>query len=1671
MTKRWLSLVVVLTLLASCFVGAAAEVTPKAAKPLFTFTPKTTSAVEYAASETVTNLEVGTFAIENATVADWKALNDYLNQDTADKFSADATVATVTGAYVSGDKLYLSFTAGTAGSTGAIKFADSLSLSGYDMTLLQKATVVNVSVKAATPARVEVWSTAAPAAKIDKQSFTGIVDPVLVQAKVWDAATAGSEISTAKVTWSSSNPAVATVAQKYDYDTLRAEVTPVSVGTAKIRATAENGKYTEIDVVVNELAYIAATTKIQMDGADITESTVAKVGQTYQMSVEISPKGATTGTVNGSTAVKMDKWSSANPAVATIDAATGVLTPVADGATEITVASADGKFSKTATVTVSGSVEAVDAVTFWVDGKEVSDGKVFTKPVTVELRSATSGATIKYDSGATEPTGATTPGTSVAFAENGAYVIKAQASKLGLTSSAESTLSFNVAIQPTALTLDHTTLSIEKDSTDNQTFTLVPTLTPANADVDVKVESSDVNVVKQEGSTGYTFKVIGEGVATITISTAAKSASAGASVDDGKGYVLSAKCVVTVGEVKPTGLTAPATLEVYKGETVRLEGVLAPEGVTNKLIAYTTSAPAKAQIVETAGSTDEYTDATTGDGVSDGVYVYGVDVGTATVTLVSKADPTLRRTVAVTVKDNEGVNKVKAPVFDPGSGKVFTTEPSGGNKVTLSSPTVGAKVYFTLDGSQPEPPKAGNATTYNPDAADYQAGTLEFTASSSDVKVLTNTSVTIRAIATKADMTNSDESVGTFTSEIAVTSVTLSPATATITGKYAEGESASHAELTATVEPAANAKNKKISWTSSNEAVAKVVPDSGDPLKADVKGVAPGTATITVTTEDGAKTATCKVTVTEVKVTGITASSNTAEVTVGETVDLSEKLTVAPVNASNATISWSSSNAAVASVDAKGVVTGVATNSTDDATAVITAICANAPEATRTAQITVTVKKSAGIVNKPTFKVDGVAPAASPAPYDKAVTVTATTTTADAKLYYTTDGSSPNQNSAEMPAEGIKVSKTTKIRVAAIKAGLDTAYNTLDVTISIVPTKVTIPTQTMSIGQKVTVTPVFEPVDATYKKIEWSIPVADRAIADVDANGVVTAKKAGTVTLTATVTKDDNSTIPGTGLVIVNNEPVTRVTVTPQTATKKVGEALNLAATIEPSTVQGATITWTSSDNDIATVNASGAVTAKKAGTVTITASCGAVSGTCTLTVLPLDDSKVPTKMISYTPVKAFTAVENSSISTTLGTFAPGDGETWSQVTDYFKVEVDTFKVNGKVDKSIVANVDPLTGVVSVTIPNVGKDDFEFEYTWRLTWKTEKGTQPVGNVLVGTVRTVTGNKLTITAKPTVISATTPDIADQTLDQKGTVTMGTIANYADFKATGVALTATPNVTPAAKATVDGFTADINDKGEIILTVDGAKAGEYSVTVTVSAAGCTSVTTKAVKVTVKEAPKPTEKAITVTSASENWKSSKGTLYLSRADGTVKFEVPGYTVTSWKSSKPKYLSIDENGNAELKKTGTIKVTATLSDKSKLSLNCKVVKALASEVKVQVYQSKKWRDVDPAEGITVGIGSKKAVNVRVVNAAKSGSVYIDEIKIGDSSIATRKANVLKGKIKGVVEGTTKLIVDIRNCKVLEIPVIVSASKDVPDYEEEEQQEQITKIDKIEEIKEIEAE
>lgn len=127
----------------------------------------------------------------------------------------------------------------------------------------------------------------------------------------------------------------------------------------------------------------------------------------------------------------------------------------------------------------------------------------------------------------------------------------------------------------------------------------------------------------------------------------------------------------------------------------------------------------------------------------------------------------------------------------------------------------------------------------------------------------------------------------------------------------------------------------------------------------------------------------------------------------------------------------------------------------------------------------------------------------------------------------------------------------------------------------------------------------LSPSNATNKSVTWKS--SNTSVATVDANGVVTGKKAGTANITVT-TQDGNKTATSKITVVNNEVRVTGISLNKGNVDLKVGENYGFVATISPSNATNRNVTWKSSNTNVATVSANGMVTAKGAGTTNITA-------------------------------------------------------------------------------------------------------------------------------------------------------------------------------------------------------------------------------------------------------------------------------------------------------------------------------------------------------------------------------------------------------------------------------------------------------------------------------------
>jgi|GEM_PF-304697 len=203
--------------------------------------------------------------------------------------------------------------------------------------------------------------------------------------------------------------------------------------------------------------------------------------------------------------------------------------------------------------------------------------------------------------------------------------------------------------------------------------------------------------------------------------------------------------------------------------------------------------------------------------------------------------------------------------------------------------------------------------------------------------------------------------------------------------------------------------------------------------------------------------------------------------------------------------------------------------------------------------------------------------------------------------------SSKNKKIATVSKKGlVKGKKKGKTTITA-KVGKKTYKYTVTVkTIKTKSIKIKTSSKKMEAGKTLKLKGVVKPTNST-QKITWSS--GNKKVAAVSANGVVTGKDKGTVTITAKSGKKKAKV-----KIKVTKVAVTKVTVSGKSSVKA-GSAVKLEAKVEPDNASLKTVTWTSSNKKIAKVSSNGKVTGVKAGKVTITATADGVKATYIVTV------------------------------------------------------------------------------------------------------------------------------------------------------------------------------------------------------------------------------------------------------------------------------------------------------------------------------------------------------------------------------------------------------------------------------------------------------------------------
>ena len=399
-----------------------------------------------------------------------------------------------------------------------------------------------------------------------------------------------------------------------------------------------------------------------------------------------------------------------------------------------------------------------------------------------------------------------------------------------------------------------------------------------------------------------------------------------------------------------------------------------------------------------------------------------------------------------------------------------------------------------------------------------------------------------------------------------------------------------------------NAENTNVYWSTGDSKVATVTDGV-------VTGLSAGTTTITVISEDGGIKATCQVTVTVkvIPVTAITLSSTELKLEVGGKQTLQAE--VKPEDATDKSVTWSSSDPSVATVDsATGEVTAVS-----EGTATI--FC-SAADGSVSAACLVECTPAVVPVESLSLDVDSVSLITG-----ETKVLTATVTPEDATDKTVTWSSSDPSVVEVGPTGEITAKSAGEATVTCTSAdGKQTVACTVTVSDTVVPvTNVTLSTSSLSltVGQTRQLMATVHPSDATNKAVTWRSNKS--SVASVSSDGEVTGKSAG-IAIVSVFTEDGSKSASCRVTVTGSSIAVTGISLDKSSLSLSVGAEAKLTATVTPSNATNTAVTWTSSAPSVATVSQDGVVKAVSAGSATITATTSDGGKTAKCTVMVKDD-------------------------------------------------------------------------------------------------------------------------------------------------------------------------------------------------------------------------------------------------------------------------------------------------------------------------------------------------------------------------------------------------------------------------------------------------------------------
>ena len=1047
---------------------------------------------------------------------------------------------------------------------------------------------------------------------IDVSLAQGSASTILVGQTTQLIATVTPENATNKtVSWSSENPGVATVSDN-------GLVLGEGVGTATIKATNSVGQSASILITVNPVLASSLTLDV--------EDLKLLVGQTRVLSATVSPANTTDKTIS---------WESNNNAVATVSS-DGTITAVSKG--EATITATCGDASATCTVTVKDggniTVKPGDGTGGSGDGddEDNENGFIEGNNVTVHVnRSVTMNLELPEDLSVTPTlvwtlanggeefvelnpssdtfsatfTGVSVGKTSYTVTLNGQELIKGNVTVVAEVtmkslelvpdqlSMAKNALpvQLNTMVTPDEATMKEFSWTSSESSVasvsntglvsphnqgqtiitatalDGSGLTAICTVN-VTAPIDDNFEFDESVMGGVEGLTiflgdSYTLEPKAhEGYDLPSNITWSSSDEKTVSVDQsGKvaglalgsatitataiinGKEISASCTVTVVPIKVSGIKLnQSTLELRATETFTLLPEITPSNATDQSLRWTTNAPSIVSVSQE---------------------------GLVTALMVGEANITAR------AQDGSGVSATCVVTVVPTIATGITVEAKG-------STTLMATETVQLTATVTPATTTDKSVTWKSDRPAV--------ASVNESGVVTAVSVG-EATVTATNSAGQSADIKITVIPTPVESIELNRYTAQL--RVQDGF-----RLTAEVHPP-TATDKSVKWSSSDPQAVSVDGEGN------VLAVGIGTAIITCAAQDGSGvTAECRVTVTTTATQSISikAESSTS-IMATKTVQLTA--TVLPETATDKSVRWQSADTDIATVDSRGLVTGVSVGSVE-----ITATNSGG----QSASITITVVPTP--VTRITLNRSTVSLKAA-----ETVTLVAGIEPETATVK-TLEWSSDNEAVATVNRNGVVTAHSTGNATITVKAtdgsGVSASCKVTVTATAVSSIKVTAQgSTTLRASQNVQLTASLLPETATDKSVSWSSSAP--AVAGVNENGLVTAYSVGEAVITATASSGLTDQIT----ITVIPTPVTSITLNRTSLTMRVGNQSSLSAEITPPTATDKSVSWSSSNPEVASVDQDGNVTALLEGQASITCTANDGSGVSASCIVNVVDTEV----------------------------------------------------------------------------------------------------------------------------------------------------------------------------------------------------------------------------------------------------------------------------------------------------------------------------------------------------------------------------------------------------------------------------------------------------------------